>query len=162
MSTPSLADDEATLARHADELVDGLRANLGAWVIRGVRKVADSQGIALDDAAAQQAASAAAACTREVGDQVAELLGTDIDAQPTNPLQLIRAAVSYPTDVLASLGAEPVERDPFVARTFPDDVYDLAPATFADIDPSLHDPGLTWGAAKAHVHLRRRRTEGRR
>ena len=32
-----------------------------------------------------------------------------------------------------------------------------APATFADVDPALHEPGLVWGAAKAHVHLARRR-----
>ena len=47
-----------------------------------------------------------------------------------------------------------------VAWIFPDDDYDLSPATFADIDESLHEPGLVWGAAKAHVVLTRRR--GRR
>ena len=26
-----------------------------------------------------------------------------------------------------------------------------------DVDPSLHEPGLAWGAAKAHTHLARRR-----
>jgi hypothetical protein len=41
-------------------------------------------------------------------------------------------------------------------------VYDLSPAAFADLDPSLREPGLTWGAAKAHVHLARRRREGLR
>jgi hypothetical protein len=41
-------------------------------------------------------------------------------------------------------------------------VYDLTPASFADVDPALHEPGLVWGAAKAHVHLARRRREGRR
>ena len=46
--------------------------------------------------------------------------------------------------------------------TFPDDVYDLAPATFDDVSPDLHDPGLRWGAAKAHVHLKRRRAAGQR
>jgi putative CocE/NonD family hydrolase len=47
-------------------------------------------------------------------------------------------------------------------HSFPDDAYDLGPASFADIDPSLHEPGLMWGAAKAHVHLARRRAEGLR
>ena len=72
------------------------------------------------------------------------------------------AAVRYPTAVLVGAGVPPVERDEFTERRFPEDVYDLAPATFADLDPSLHEPGLTWGAAKAHVHLARRRREGRR
>ena len=31
-----------------------------------------------------------------------------------------------------------------------------------DLDPALHEPGLRWGAAKAHVVLARRRAEGRR
>jgi hypothetical protein len=47
-------------------------------------------------------------------------------------------------------------------RSFPDDVYDLTPASFADVDPALHEPGLVWGAAKAHVHLARRRRQGKR
>ena len=51
-------------------------------------------------------------------------------------------------------------RDEFAERTFPDDVYDLSPASFADVDPALHEPGLMWGAAKAHVILHRRRSEG--
>jgi hypothetical protein len=38
---------------------------------------------------------------------------------------------------------------------FPDDDYGLTPASFADIDPALAEPGLAWGAAKAWVHRRR-------
>ena len=53
-----------------------------------------------------------------------------------------------------------MERDEFQVRAFPDDVYDLTPATFADVDPALGDPGLEWGA-QAHVHLARRRREGK-
>jgi hypothetical protein len=45
---------------------------------------------------------------------------------------------------------------------FPADVYALVPATLADLDPELAQPALTWGAAKAHVILARRRAEGRR
>ncbi len=50
-------------------------------------------------------------------------------------------------------------RDAQSARFQPDDVYDLAPASFADLAPELHDLGISWGAAKAHVHLQRRRRE---
>jgi hypothetical protein len=50
-----------------------------------------------------------------------------------------------------------VARDEFQIRNFPDDDYDLTPAAFADVDPAHHEPGLVWGAAKAHVHLARRR-----
>jgi hypothetical protein len=51
-----------------------------------------------------------------------------------------------------------VVRDEFDERAFPEDLYALTPASFADVDPALHEPGLMWGAAKAHAHLVRRRS----
>ncbi len=75
---------------------------------------------------------------------------------------MLRSLVPYPTAVLRAAGARPVARDEFAARNFPHDAYDLSPATFADVDPACTSPGLVWGAAKAHVHLARRRREGRR
>ncbi len=93
-------------------------------------------------------------------ERVRELLGTDIDEQRANPLALVRSGLGPATARLASLDLPAVERDPFVAQAFPDDIYDLAPATFGDIDESLQEAGLMWGAAKAHVHLSRRRAEG--
>jgi hypothetical protein len=54
----------------------------------------------------------------------------------------------------------PAERDEFAERAFPEDVHGLAPAAFEDISPDLRGPGIEWGAAKAFVHLRRRRAEG--
>ena len=36
----------------------------------------------------------------------------------------------------------------------------VGPAAFSDVDEDLHEPGLVWGAARAHVHLRRRRESG--
>jgi len=70
--------------------------------------------------------------------------------------------VVHPTAVLAAAGVPTVRRDRVAERLLPDDVYDLAPAAFADVAPELHEPGLVWGAAKAHVVLARRRREGRR
>ncbi|MCU1372626.1 MAG: hypothetical protein JWO77_3820, partial [Ilumatobacteraceae bacterium] len=96
----------------------------------------------------------------DVGARARELLALDVDAQPTGPLAVVRTAVRYPTEVLAAAGVSHVVRDEFAERAFPGDVYDLAPAAFADLDPALHDAGLVWGAAKAHVVLRRRRSGG--
>jgi hypothetical protein len=59
--------------------------------------------------------------------------------------------------VLAAAGVPPVERDAHARRLFPDDVYDLGPAAFADLSAEVHQTGVVWGAAKAHVILRRRR-----
>ncbi|MDQ2825886.1 MAG: hypothetical protein M3Y04_02780, partial [Actinomycetota bacterium] len=86
------------------------------------------------------------------------LLAADIDDQRTTPLALLRGAVRYPTAVLRAAGVAEVERDPIQARLLPDDPYDLSPATFADVDPSLAEPGMVWGAAKALAHRRRHAT----
>ncbi len=85
------------------------------------------------------------------------LLATDVDAQRANPLAILRQAVRYPNEVLAAAGVPAVRRDAHAERLFPDDAYDLGPAAFGDLHPSVHEPGLVWGAAKAHVILARRR-----
>jgi hypothetical protein len=86
------------------------------------------------------------------------LLEADIDDQQTTPLALIRAsAVRYPTEVLRHAGVPPVARDEFAVSVFPGDTYELAPASFADLDPELADAGIAWGAAKAFTHKQRHR-----
>jgi hypothetical protein len=111
------------------------------------------------EAEAREMAAAAAPVTLH---RVHDLLATDLDEQRTNPLAVLRAAVAGPTAVLRSAGVPPVRRDEFDERAFPDDVYGLGPATWRDVDESLHDPGLMWGAWKAATILRRRRSEGLR
>jgi hypothetical protein len=103
-------------------------------------------------AEADQAGRAAVA---EVGPRLRRLLATDIDRQWTNPLSLVRAAVSFPTAVLREAGVPEVVRDPFDEASFPDDVYALTPFNFAEVDPALEDVGIRWGAAKAREHLAR-------
>jgi hypothetical protein len=102
--------------------------------------------------AAEQAARQA---QRETGAAIRALLKADIAEQRTTPLALLRQAVRYPTEVLRKAGVPPVERDHFARHAFPDDDYDLSPATWADIDPGLTELGITWGAAKAFEHKRR-------
>ncbi|MBO0748495.1 MAG: hypothetical protein J2O47_09085, partial [Acidimicrobiaceae bacterium] len=99
-------------------------------------------------------------CRAEVGSEVRTLLLRDIDAQADTPLTIVRRAVSYPTAVLADAGVPHVVRDSFAERVFPDDVYGLAPASFTDVDPSLGELGIAWGAAKAFEHKRRHRRPG--
>ncbi len=154
--------DAAAMARYSDALADGLVAALRGWIERDVVAVlVAARGVATD-AERQAAAGAGARAVAEVGPELRRLLSTDIDAQTTTPLEIMRGAVGYPTEVLRSLGVAPVVRDAFAEHQFPDDDYDLVPRSYADIDPTLHEPGLTWGAAKAHIHLQRRRREGRR
>jgi hypothetical protein len=155
--------DAAALAEHAGRLADGIEAALPGWVERVValrwRQWRDEDPTPALRAAAAEAGRDA---RDDVVSPIRELLATDVDAQPTNPLSLVRAAVVHPTRVLADAGVPRVRRDEHAERLFPDDHYDLAPAAFADLDPDLHEPGLLWGAAKAHVILARRRREGRR
>lgn len=100
--------------------------------------------------------------SKRLGDLLGELLAADVDAQRTNPLSLFRSAVAAPTDWLRSIGIPTPSPDRFVAERFPEDVYGLGPATWADIDQRLHEPGLVWGAWKAMTVLSRRREEGLR
>lgn len=153
---------EAGLDAIAGDLAAGIEARLAGWVVRCVLTRCEDAGLAVDDTVLGTAWVAGVAARRDVAPRVRALLEQDIDRQRTNPLSVLRTAVRYPTAVLRSLGVPPVDRDAFAERAHPEDPYDLAPASFADIDPSLAEPGIRWGAAKAHVHLARRRAEGRR
>jgi hypothetical protein len=154
--------DVAALEAYAIELADGIERAIPRWVDRTVREVLAAQGIAVTGDVEAGIDDAAARARADGSPRVRRLLETDIDAQRGNPLAVLRSLVAYPTAVLGAAGARPVARDEFAVRNFPDDAYDLSPATFADVDPDLHEPGIVWGAAKAHVHLARRRREGRR
>jgi hypothetical protein len=149
-----LEDD--LLASYAEALADGVEQALPGWVAAAVARRLPGAELAgwredIEDAG-REAAS-------DVGPRVRELLRLDVDEQWTNPLTLIRSAIRYPNRILTAAGAPEVLRDRQAARFLPEDVYDLAPAAFADLDPDLHDVGIGWGAAKAHIHLRRRRQE---
>ena len=155
---------EQQLARYAGQLAEAVDRALPRWVISQIHRVLAAQGIAVT-AEIDIAADAAAALARsEAAGAVRRLLEADVDAQHTTPLALLRNAVEYPTSVLQACGAAPVDRDRFAAEAFPVDIYDLSPATFADLDPDdagLAEAGLAWGAAKAFVH-RHRHTVRRR
>ena len=156
------SDAAAELARHATELADAVERALPGWVVRKVtERLSDLRGgvTPAEQAAAEQAGVEA---RDDVMPKVRALLATDVDEQQANPLALLRAAAVYPTRVLRDAGVPAVVRDEVAERLFPDDLYDVVPASFGDLDPSVHEPGLVWGAAKAHVVLARRRAEGRR
>ena len=144
------------MAGYASELVSAVEAAIGPW-IRGA--VLSRHSEPLPEAVDTEIEQVSGQAVAEIGTQLRQLLALDIDQQWTNPLSIIRSAVRYPTSILAALGIQPVARDSSAQRLHPDDVYDLTPASFADLGPGVHEPGLVWGAAKAHVHLRRRKGE---
>jgi hypothetical protein len=147
---------------YPEALATAIEAALPGWVERAVARIAAAYLGAVPEEVRAAAAAAGDRAKVEVGLSIRQLLDTDVDDQRTNPLALLRSAVRYPTAVLRDAGVPPVVRDEFAERAFPDDVYDLAPATWGDVDQSLHEPGIAWGAWKAKTVLDRRRREGRR
>lgn len=151
---PTLADDEAQLAAFALDLADRVDGSLESWVRRSLVAAASAGGVAFDDTAVGPVTAA----TRDAAmPELRRVLAADVDEGAGSPLAALRSAVGPMTDTLEAWGAARPPRDEFLERQFPGDPYQLGPASFADVHPDLHEPGLVWGAARAHVHLRRRR-----
>lgn len=155
-------NDAEALARYAAALADAIEAALPGWVERTVSTRLREAGWEPTEELAAAAREAGQRARTEIGGRLRALLALDVDDQPTGPLALLREAVAYPAAVLRAAGVPPVVRDAVAVEINPGDDYDLAVAAFGDLDPSVHDPGIAWGAAKAHVVLARRRREGRR
>ena len=147
------------------DLADAAREAVPRWLVRCVVQTARRRGVPPDGEVMQSIIADAELMSTSAGPivlaELQSLLATDVDAQQTNPLSVLRGATRFPTEVLARHGVPHERRDPFAARAFPDDVYGLSPATWADVDESLAEPGLVWGAWKAMTVLARRRAEGR-
>jgi len=157
---PTLADDEAKLAEYSAALLSAIEEAIPRWVEKCVvsrTSVAQFEEDSLLYVATHQAQVDA---VRTLIPRVRTLLRLDIDRQRSTPLEVLRRGIQFPARVLDLASVPPVQRDDFSVAQFPDDAYDLTPMSFAAVDPALHEPALVWGAAKAHVHLRRRREAG--
>lgn len=150
-------DDERRFIDYSVALVEGIDRALGGWVERCVLSRCEDAGIDATDEVRGGVAKAISDCRSEIVPKLRTLVDSDIDDQRTTPLAVVREAVTFPTSLLVELGVEPSCRDEFAERMFPDDPFGLSPASLADIAPELGDAALAWGAAKAHVHLTRRR-----
>lgn len=152
------ADDEAQFDELSRLLIEAVDRAIEPWVVAAV----DSRiGDWASRQTKQQALEAARAARASIIGSLCSLLEADLDAQRGNPLAVLRRTVTYPTNVLREAGVPSVRRDEDAKRLHPDDHYDLTPGAFADFGPDVHEAGLRWGAAKAHLHLQRRRAEGR-
>lgn len=145
----------------ARTLLDACRALAPEWLRRVAIGAGARGGLDLTADDPELAGVVEAACARLISD-LEELLRSDVDEQRTNPLSIFRQSVGGPTELLLRRGARPPAADRFAADHFPDDVFGLGPASWSDVDPALHEPGITWGAWKAMTVLRRRREEGLR
>ncbi len=152
-----LEHDENRLRELSVDLADQIAGLLVGWLISAAFRLAEANGRTLRDDETAQLRDAAEATAARLAPGVRHVLTADVDAGLGSPLAVIRTGTGPFTSELVELGFAAVARDEFARRHFPEDLYDLGPASFADIDPTLHEPGLEWGAARAHVHLRRRR-----
>lgn len=134
----------------ARDLLDAVESSLPGWAERCLLR--------RDPTTPPEAIRAARHAVVElVMPELRSLLLADIDEQRGSPLAIVRRAVAVPTALLSSRGVAPASRDAFAVERFPDDLYDLSPAAWSDLDDSVTEPGLRWGAAKAFEHRRRHR-----
>lgn len=138
-------------------LAQAVESVLESWLIRCVIDALRRGGTEATPALLEAARSMSHVAAPLVMSELRDLLSTDVEEQRNNPLSVLRRAVQYPTALLREAGLAPVRRDEFSLRAFPGDVYNLSPATWADIDESLQEPGLIWGAWKAKAVLDRHR-----
>lgn len=149
---------DSALDPYVQQLLDAVAPVLVPWLERCVVATAIRLIGHCPAELQAQARSSAEQAAPEVFEELRRLLATDVDQQRTNPLSVLRAAVRFPTRLLDDARVPPTRRDEFALRAFPDDLYGLSPSTWADVDPSLQEPGLIWGAWKAKTVLDRRRT----
>jgi len=146
---------------YSARLYDMMSKVVESWLRDLFARVLSGQGIVVS-AEKDRIDHVVSETARRLLADVDELLSHEAWEQRRNPLDLARSATENVTTELKRLGATPVSRDEFKERSFPDDVFDLAPATWSDLHPNLHEPGLEWGAWKAAAIMSHRRSiEGR-
>jgi hypothetical protein len=156
-------DPREMLAAAGAAIVAGVERAGPSWSVRSVDRILDAWGHVEPARRADIRDDANRAGTRaaaRVAASLRELLARDPAEQSATPLEIVRTIVVEPTAVLRDLGVPEVVRDAFDERTQPDDVYDLAPRTLADLDPDLGPELLIWGIAKAKL-VRPRGQSGR-
>ncbi|MHB8681700.1 MAG: hypothetical protein ACYDA2_06365 [Acidimicrobiales bacterium] len=153
------ADD--VLAEAGARLAAVVVAAVPRWVSGAVATALAAAGRPTDEALQHDAQDAGTAAAARVGEELDALARADVDAQRTTPLEILRGAVVFPTEVLRRAGLAPVARDRFAEERFPDDPYGLMPASLAVLGAEAGEAALVWGAAKAAAHRSRHGGSGR-
>ena len=145
MSSGDEAAAQQLLQEASDLIVAGVDRELPGWVERSTARILDAwaeaggaDGPGRLDAGTRAQADCDTAVAGEVArarvvDDLRALLALDAAEQRSTPLQIVRTAHREPTALLESLGVPHVVRDEFDERSFPDDVYGLAPHTLGDL-----------------------------
>ena len=94
---------DRALAEKAAALADAIDAAVAPWLIGAVRRVAAAQRLPGGDRLVLAAEAAAKQAKAEVMPRIRDLLATDIDAQTTTPLAVLREAIGPATAVLGGV-----------------------------------------------------------
>jgi hypothetical protein len=136
-------------------LADAVVAKLAVWVTKCVeRRMTEAWGSVTPEVL-ESAKEAGESAVLEVGPRLYSLLEEDVDSQASTPLALVREAVRYPTRVLHEAALPPRARDVFAITRFPDDDFDLTPASLSALGEDVGELAIVWGAAKSFEHKRR-------
>lgn len=128
------------------------------WVERLIQKHCDELMVS-ELKEGDRVSSVVARVGNEVHTNLRNLLLLDVLEQRTNPLAIFRQATRLISELLKTTGCAPVMRDEFDERSFPDDIFGLSPATWVDIDETMVEPGIEWGAWKAASIMMRKKKQ---
>jgi hypothetical protein len=148
------------LEPYADDLYQAVISAVPHWITTQVSEIAS---LSIDETSKEftsELADVAEHTLRVVSQDLFALLATDVDAQQSNPLHVLRASTSSATQLLQTFGAAPARRDEYEVRAMPDDIFSIGPLTWRDLGEEVHEAGISWGAWKAATILTRRRTDG--
>ena len=158
MTSPS---ETFHLEPYPQELFDAVMEAAPAWIQNRIVSIASAELGVCPAELRDQLEEVGRVTSEVIARNLAQLLSTDVDAQQTNPLHVLRGATTAATIALQSAKVSPVRRDEFEVRAMPNDVYAIGPLAWRDLGESVHEAGITWGAWKAAVVLSRRREEGK-
>lgn len=157
MTTPDVAKAEAFYTTTCDELVSALDGAIPQWLAT----ISTQRGypLAVEDPLVVDVHATMMHDLRDAyGGDGAEASAVPLDSV-RNPLDILRRGVGPLNERLAAEAIEEPQRDEVQRELFPDDLYDLAPGAFVELGDAVHNAGLRWGAAKAHLHLIRHRPQ---
>lgn len=155
----SVSDGE--LSEYSQRLFDACVVAVPEWITNRIHNVCLMSSGIIPEIVTTKVAGVAQATQAQVQIDLMALLSVDVDAQRTNPLQVLRGSTLMATALLIEAGIPPAQRDEFEVRSMPDDMFALGPLTWRDLGDDVHDAGIEWGAWKAAMIISRRREEGK-
>ena len=152
--------DVPELDPYLQDLYTAVNNAVPAWISSRVSEIASSSCDVRSVEFTSALADVAEQILHDVSRDLLALLSTDVDAQQSNPLHVLRASTSSATQLLQTFGATPAHRDEYEVRAMPNDLFSIGPLTWRYLGEEVHDAGISWGAWKAATILTRRRADG--